>query len=176
MADININVENITSFDILKRKLAVIFRAFISRFVSSEERIDAIESDGWVVNSRIEDSAIEYTKINGYEEGSNSNGRYTKFPDGTLICYHNQNSVFRSSSELGHTWTFPFGFLSPPIVNATMGDLSSSSTFTTRLGVTRAVVTSSTEAAIRQHRINGQANFSPGDTAEMNLMAIGRWK
>lgn len=57
------------------------------------------------------------------ERGSNANGEYTKFADGTLVCSHNLNlgtdgflvqagGWFRPDSEV--TWDFPSLFISPP--------------------------------------------------------------
>lgn len=48
----------------------------------------------------------------GIEYGSNANGFYTKFPDGTLIC-----SILSKTSSASDTtiWTFPHQFSSQPV-------------------------------------------------------------
>jgi hypothetical protein len=62
------------------------------------------------------------------EKGANANGYYTKFADGTLICYcfistnrtatTATGALFRSSPL---TWTFPVSFLGNPTVSLTGG-------------------------------------------------------
>lgn len=57
------------------------------------------------------------------EHGSNANGRYTKFADGTMICWFTgttavsvsiaSGSLYRSGTQ---TLTFPAAFISPPTV------------------------------------------------------------
>ena len=42
----------------------------------------------------------------GIVVGSNANGQYTKFPDGTMICSH----ALSSSSSANTTWTYPQTF------------------------------------------------------------------
>ena len=44
------------------------------------------------------------------ERGSNANGEYVKFADGTLICYH----TLISSAAADTTWTYPAAFISGP--------------------------------------------------------------
>lgn len=54
------------------------------------------------------------------ETGSNANGRYTKYADGTMICYFNQAQSMAATTAAGSmfyaasTWTFPAAFSSPP--------------------------------------------------------------
>ena len=57
----------------------------------------------------------EYNEISagGIERGSNANGEYTKYPDGTLICWANVGDVFAGQSTI--TWTFPHAFSSLPV-------------------------------------------------------------
>lgn len=62
-----------------------------------------------------------WTTISGIvESGSNTNGHYTKYSDGTMVCYHRVNSVvslspsaFSSFFRAFYTWTFPEPFISP---------------------------------------------------------------
>jgi hypothetical protein len=79
------------------------------------------ESISELNNSRAETSEALNTvneKVNSQEiiQGSNSNGYYTKFPDGRLICGHNmlinapdnlQGSIYYSGDSV---WTFPHEF------------------------------------------------------------------
>lgn len=47
-----------------------------------------------------------------FNRGSNSNGRWTRFADGTLICRH--SLTISSGGEI--TWTFPVPFAITPVV------------------------------------------------------------
>lgn len=56
------------------------------------------------------------------ERGSNSNGEYTKFADGTLVCYYSVNSisiglnsVYGPSVYTSYTWTYPAPFLAATV-------------------------------------------------------------
>lgn len=63
------------------------------------------------------------------ETGSNANGNYTKFSDGTLICTHitiSRDIVTQAAVEYAplryynsNAWTFPYPFVSNPSVNMT---------------------------------------------------------
>lgn len=51
------------------------------------------------------------------ENGSNANGSYTRFADGTMIC--RTAATFASSVSGAETWTYPSAFVSAPAVVAT---------------------------------------------------------
>lgn len=107
------------------------------------------------------------------ERGSNANGEYTKFADGTLICTYKWSDTNTAPTAFGniwlgdaYTWTFPVSFVSPPFVTG-MVDASGPRKWLTGAGSS---VT------------NGQARFqimygiSTGPAASQNsLLAIGRW-
>jgi len=112
------------------------------------------------------------------ESGSNSNGRYTKFSDGTLICVSNESKTFtfNSADDLVCKWTYPAAFSTslpslswvvlarhsldgaPDIVQEFNGSES-----TTSFGV------------LRFWSSGGTGPFSPGDSCSGLLTAIGRW-
>jgi hypothetical protein len=93
--------------------------------------------------------------------GSNSNGSFTRFPDGTMICYHSLDSSAAGTVN----WTFPSAFIASAIVtgNAATGGAASYSL---------------TIAATS----NSSVNFSVFNSANARiatgtrLTAIGRWK
>lgn len=108
------------------------------------------------------------------ESGSNANGEYTQYADGTLICRKvalmttNVNtavgSLFRNQSEV---WTFPVPFVgSPPATSREVmtqiayGWSSMGSDTTTITRLTYCVMSATSYA------------YAP----YVNLLAIGRWK
>lgn len=52
------------------------------------------------------------------ENGSNANGRYTKFADGTMICRHSFSAPALPSgpSAVGVSWAYPATFAATPVI------------------------------------------------------------
>ncbi|KDD65298.1 tail fiber protein [Pseudomonas mandelii PD30] len=106
-----------------------------------------------------------------FETGSNANGRYTKFADGTLICSVTLGVTFQNVSNIGTTWTFP---VVPTAITFLAANL------TGVLGTTKAVTTvaafarSATGASLSAFSL-GQ--FAGGDTSGVGMdgFLIGRW-
>ncbi|OWV60002.1 hypothetical protein CDZ98_09140 [Mameliella alba] len=93
------------------------------------------------------------------EKGSNANGNYIRYADGTQICDFRGNS----SSAGAVTWTFPASFAAVPQVSATPNQ-------------DQARFATTTAGAV------GSVNFSVWNTAQArldaistSLIAIGRW-
>ena len=112
------------------------------------------------------------------ESGSNSNGQYTKFSDGTLVCTSNGETTFAydTADQLLYEWTYPAAFsTSPPSLSWVVANRNSLigapdivqevnvSSSTTSLGV------------LRFWSSGGTGPFSPGDSCTGILTAIGRW-
>lgn len=102
------------------------------------------------------------------ERGSNANGEFVRFADGTQICAHivagleittAANSLWRSNST---NWTFPAVFAAPPVVAASLGILD------TRWVTCRAVSTTTGQA--RQYRTETTTSL-----ADYQFLAVGRW-
>ena len=103
------------------------------------------------------------------ESGSNSDGEYTKFADGTMICTKeasgvtitgSNGSIYQSSSSI--LWTFPVAFTASPV---STGSPVSATRFWFSGGTT-----SLTNANFRLC-----AATSEGSSIASRLTAIGRW-
>lgn len=104
------------------------------------------------------------------ETGSNANGEYIKYADGTMICTYRDatgldtssaaGSIFQSSSN--YTWTFPVAFASAPLfVSATVE------------GQARwATMSAPTTTSVTYQQKN---SASAAGLAAARLLAIGRW-
>jgi len=117
------------------------------------------------------------------ESGSNANGRYIRFDDGTQMCWRRANigsimavgeGTFNNLYRTNHyTWVFPKEFTVSPSVFITV---VFGSTFT---GVNRALVgvyqnTTTTQVTnIQVQRVSG--GTQDGDVI-IDIQAIGRWK
>lgn len=107
------------------------------------------------------------------ESGSNDNGYYIKFDDGTQICWSfinlgsisitTPNDALYGTSNL--TWYLPLVFISPPVFVGTtfgayiMGYIAGMGTWKDRIA----------------YRIMNTRSYSP-DNARVLMIAIGRWK
>jgi len=108
------------------------------------------------------------------EDGSNANGRYLRFNDGTQICWSSSLTAPSPSSPAASiwggngagTWTFPATFVSAPVVTAGLaGGLSSGSWASagSNVGTTQAIL------YIWSYIQRTAANWT------VSAMAIGRW-
>ena len=92
------------------------------------------------------------------ERGSNANGDFTRFADGTMICWNNLNS----DAGADKTWTFPSSFSATPNIQATP-------------------VTSAACMAVVGTRTSNSCNFRvyKADGTQIvlgcDLLATGRW-
>lgn len=110
------------------------------------------------------------------ERGSNSNGEFVKFADGTLICTFAYDasamaitsavgSIYQAGQEI--TWTYPATFIGVPIPcpNVYRND------GTVIIGIFTRIVTSTT----MQWRLWSATAFAGGNVKNVTLFAIGRW-
>ena len=112
-----------------------------------------------------------------YESGSNENGSYVKFPDGTMICYW-QSGVpgsgdggftVAASAVTTNTLTFPETFSSEPVVMPILMSGSSSANIG-YISVSPWYVTT-TQFQIRFYNKDTSARVP-----NYGYIAIGRWK
>jgi hypothetical protein len=103
------------------------------------------------------------------ETGSNANGRYTKFSDGTLICHKDVLAGYGAAEGALNTvrWTFPCEFVGGPTV--TYGCYSSAAGYPTLLY--HAAFPTTTYIDISIYLPAGRPNYIYG-----SVQAIGRWK
>ncbi len=101
------------------------------------------------------------------ERGSNANGQFVKYADGTLICWQKTNG----GGVNWFDWIYPAGFVSIPVFTATINPSgNSANVFTTQAS------SSATAASIRK-KFMPNAGGAWGDAfgEVVDLLAIGRW-
>ena len=114
-----------------------------------------------------------FTAIGEIEKGTNANGTYIKFPDGTMICH---NRVALNSINMQSPWgalfisaefptTFPAMFLVPPVVSVNMENLTGDGAIWMNA--------LSTVGSFSGRFVRGSALTF---TATLGWMAVGRWK
>lgn len=108
------------------------------------------------------------------ENGSNANGDYVRFADGTQICWAVMEAVYVSGWYTQGTWTFPAAFISPPGgALAHRGRAAPDSSANSRQGFP--FFSSSNLSATFGNVGNNSATFVSGDFSFFRLTAIGRW-
>ncbi len=110
------------------------------------------------------------------ESGSNADGNYVRFADGTQLCRFDLPVSYVDGARIGATWTFPAVFADSPVVSALVD--SSSLSVTPGADSLGAIMTSplgATGASLRLYRAAGRANFVSGDSATLQVTATGRW-
>ena len=108
------------------------------------------------------------------ERGSNANGEYVKFSDGTMICSILKtvtdqaiNSTYGSLYTGTRTWTFPAVFVDSPVVTASSAKWGTGAAWAITDGV------SSVESATL--RFFDVVSRSTGTNFIYSASAIGRW-
>ena len=137
----------------------------------------------WVNDSVPAINASDLNKIeqgiydNAFESGSNANGDYIKFNDGTLICYVKKtiNFSFSSSQKWGNIWEsnltslgiFPYTFYETPAVN--ISNSSGAGGFIEGFQGT-------TTTNIGSMYMCRPLDTNSPQTYTLSIIAIGRWK
>jgi hypothetical protein len=105
------------------------------------------------------------------ERGSNANGQFTRWADGTQICWQTLtvNAAITTGflggfRNAGQTWVYPAVFVTAPSLNGSSGSLSSMNVVTGSVGPIAASVWHT-------------ALTSQGTPADLvaNMVAVGRW-
>jgi len=119
------------------------------------------------------------------EYGSNANGEYIRFADGTQICWGEVITAFNDVLQLLRVWTFPAAFVSGPEVLATIRHDPNVTVYTNGgaggiayIGHVRfdaAVTTGTSTRIVVAHNSSG-GDFVSGDQVAVAVQAIGRWK
>lgn len=100
----------------------------------------------------------------GITSGSNENGDFVRFADGTQICWANSVSSIRPSNDASFDeWIFPASFVFTPVVTIT--PLAAQKSSPTEIG----------EIDIAKVLFNRNADVMVGNTMSLQRMAIGRW-
>lgn len=108
------------------------------------------------------------------ERGSTATGQWTKFANGSLVCWTPAiTPSLLNSSNIGATWIFPASFVSPPSVTAGLGagDVATSKTLNGPHGVGR----SNTQASLY---MLSRSDFVAADVNGVIFQAVatGWWK
>ena len=106
------------------------------------------------------------------DSGSNSNGNWVKFYDGTMFAYKSTTyyaDITRSAGSLyygyGASWTFPVAFIGEPIVSITLND-------SIMLSTNANGITSTNVSAVCIYSYKSASGYM----VKYDMIAVGRWK
>lgn len=103
------------------------------------------------------------------ESGSNTDGSYIKFADGTMFCRKSVSAVFNNSVRSADiSWTFPVAFADVPFVS---GSCYNAAAYSIKLGHYGGV----TKTAATRMAFGDYASAVTRTNPAM-LFAVGRWK
>lgn len=119
------------------------------------------------------------------ERGTNANGDYTRFADGTQICLATLSvgsviaagdgswaNPYRSSPDL--TWTFPAAFsVTPMVIGRAIPPASASASSDRRRAI--ACLGRANTLAMYQVNVTRVSTAADADSFEVGMIAVGRW-
>jgi len=110
------------------------------------------------------------------ESGSNANGRYIKFDDGTMICSISKIiASYIATLYLQKVWTYPASFIDSNIATFAVSADVADGFLKHRRAVINVLSDSNIALSIRAFAGYGDT-FTSGDSTHINAVAIGRWK
>jgi hypothetical protein len=115
------------------------------------------------------------------EQGSNANGEYVKFADGTLMCVNEGTTTLTSNATaIRYNWTYPSAFISTPRKMATERYDSGLSGFVNVNSNKRDNMVGPLYEGIggtitQVLAYDNNVQFTAGDSMRFNLFAVGRW-
>ena len=148
--------------------------------LGSASRVDAIGSGDLYGRDSILGTASETGGVPTgaiIESGSNSDGEYTKYADGTINCWDVDFLLDTfATPDIRNTWTFPEEFINDPTCFGAMTKSVSASTSLDDgdISYLRLANASLTDVTALLEPASG-STFSSGDSIAVNVMAQGRW-
>lgn len=114
------------------------------------------------------------------ERGSNANGEYVRFADGTQVCWITAFTLTfpGSSNRLEGDWTLPAAFSAPPFTGAILdnGSTGDATPADDELSAPQENFNlASGQVRLRVYRMKGTTGFVAGDTLDVHAFAFGRW-
>jgi len=118
-----------------------------------------------------------FKEVGVVESGSNANGRFIKYGDGTVIAYSNAlTSTYDSSLRLSVNWQLPTAFVEEYSANVTGSKDAAQLADKLNSAVLNVGSNASDGIVLARIYATGSNAFISSDSVRVRLMAIGRWK
>ncbi|WP_417713731.1 hypothetical protein [Pseudophaeobacter arcticus] len=116
----------------------------------------------------------------GVIRGSNANGAYVRFPDGTQICTHLVALSYSVPDLMFGIWTFPAAFstFNGLVLQGSVDNDSATANLTparNELGQVFVDVANASVGHLGLRNQIGATSFGAADTVLLHMTAIGRW-
>jgi len=106
------------------------------------------------------------------ESGSNANGEYVRWGNGTQGCWHLHELKDYTTNRLRTNWVYPKGFINNPVVISSLTDIDYNSVTPLEHSLLR-IQSIGTSFCIPHLWSTGIVS---GDSVKIYVLAIGRWK
>ena len=114
---------------------------------------------------------ILFNNSPAFQSGSNANGQWVRFNDGTQIVWSHLTVAYQSGSYLGLTWTYPVPFIDIPVTTTNRYAAFLTPAYNRTFPSASNYLSTS---IIRYWKLEG--TFVSGENFDITAMAIGRWK
>ncbi|MBA4274031.1 MAG: hypothetical protein C0436_00095 [Alphaproteobacteria bacterium] len=142
----------------------------VGDYTEAEDAIQRFSSDTIGNFALLSNGLKLYGGAGIIESGSNSNGSYVKFSDGTMECWGTYTVIFSNTVTAGAIITYPQPFISPPSFNHNANDHQSGVGYLLPASSVNPTSTTATPILVLRE---GQIITA---TKTGSWRAIGRWK
>lgn len=154
-----------------------VLRVYSSLSSGGEDVVQTYECytvSGWWVRRRVSGVWTPWASASGIQSGSNANGSWTKYPDGTMICAAYREALVDGSynnTYYSPGWVFPMAFFAPPLITA----INPTEGYGGSLYLDKASVTTTATGALNLK--DPTATITVNTTKiKYYISAYGRWK
>ena len=112
------------------------------------------------------------------EQGSNANGEFVKYADGTQICWKQDYRITDSGTVLENAWDFPAIFINAGSIVSHISISNNAfkySTSSIRDNITRIFANTQLTVSKTNVGVVGTFNSPPDSYVDVSVFAIGRW-
>jgi hypothetical protein len=132
--------------------------------------VNAINEVDGALDSHLAESASKHIA----ESGSNANGTYIKFDDGTLICRHTI-TLTQSTTDYRSTWTFPYACIDTSYTVTGTWVSFGGTDIRNKLSSFRSL-NGANNSSLLVYTVIAGTTLVTNDNLTMNVMLVGRWK
>ena len=135
----------------------------------------AVYAKGNILGTVSEDGGVPTGAI--IERGSNANGEFVRYADGTQICWRNDFALpFVTGLRVGANWTYPASFVTDGSVSVFhLPDSGGGASKGPDSYIATRFIIGSTSTSLQAYRVEGTDGWVDGDVISTTAMGIGRW-
>ena len=161
-ADIAVINENMDDID-------AAIPAVVDNLTSTSTTSALSANQGKVLKDADTTHVAESTAKHITESGSNSNGIYVKFDDGTAICRSGASLSATANTDITATWTYPITMTGTKVNLANIQSVATTNSFSVGKLFMTASSANTTDSVVR-------LNASATQVYVIGFISIGRWK